>query len=81
VRARVRALGGIPIAGAEVQVWQFDGDGLYDVQRAGRRNTARGILASAADGSFHFKSIVAEAYPIPRGGPVGRMLRSLGRHP
>jgi hydroxyquinol 1,2-dioxygenase len=82
VRGRVRALDGTPIGGAKVQVWQSDADGLYDVQRAGApEHRARGILASAADGSFHFKSIVAEAYPIPHDGPVGRLLRSLGRHP
>jgi len=42
---------------------------------------ARGILASGADGGFHFKAIVAAPYPIPHDGPVVRMLRSLGRHP
>jgi hydroxyquinol 1,2-dioxygenase len=41
---------------------------------------ARGILASAAEGGFHFKSVVVETYPIPHDGPVGRMLRSPGRH-
>jgi len=85
VRGRVRALDGTPIAGAEVQVWQSDGDGLYDVQQPGQsehqEHRARGIVASGADGSFHFKSIVAQPYPIPHDGPVGRMLHSLGRHP
>jgi hydroxyquinol 1,2-dioxygenase len=86
VRGHVRALDGTPVAGAEVQVWQSDADGLYDVQRDGRRDgsaqhRARGILASAADGSFHFKSIVAKPYPIPHDGPVGSMLQLLGRDP
>jgi len=82
VRGQVRALDGTPIAGAEVQVWQSDADGLYDVQRPGlAEHRARGILTSDADGGFHFKSIVAEPYPIPHDGPVGRMLQALGRHP
>ena len=42
---------------------------------------ARGILASGTDGGFHFRSIVAEAYPIPHDGPVGSLLKHLGRHP
>jgi hydroxyquinol 1,2-dioxygenase len=82
VRGRVNALDGTPIAGAEVQVWQSDADGLYDVQRAElHEHRTRGILTSGADGSFHFRSIVAAPHPIPHDGPVGRMLRSLGQHP
>jgi hydroxyquinol 1,2-dioxygenase len=82
VRGSVRALDGKPIAGAELQVWQSDADGGDDVQRpelAERR--ACGILASAADGSFHFKSVVAVPHPIVHDGPVERMLRNLGCHP
>ena len=91
VRGHVRALDGTPIVGAEVQVWQSDADGLYDVQRADMQNTdpsehrmeyrARGVLASGANGGFHFRSIVAEPYAIPHDGPVGRMLQALGRQP
>ena len=82
VRGQVRAQDATPIAGAEVQVWQSDADGFYDVQYAeGQEHRARGILASGADGGFHFTSIVPEPYPIPHDGPVGRMLQALGRHP
>src|SRR5205814_4048645 len=82
VRGRVHALDGKPIAGAEVQVWHSDADGVYDVQQPGlSQHRARGVLASGADGSFHFKSVVAEPCPIPHDGPVGRMLQALGRHP
>ena len=85
VRGRVKALDGAPIAGAEVEVWQADADGRYDVQYpaggANRAHRARGVLTSGADGGFHFRSILAESYPIPHDGPVGRMLQALGRHP
>ncbi len=82
VSGSVRALDGTPIGGAEVQVWQSDADGLYDIQHPGHsEHRARGVLASAADGRFHFKSVVAVPHPIPNDGPVGRMLRSLGRDP
>jgi hydroxyquinol 1,2-dioxygenase len=82
VRGRVRDLQGLGIAGAEIEVWQADADGFYDVQYTGEdEHRARGVLTSAAEGRFHFKSIVAEPYPIPHDGPVGRMLDALGCHP
>jgi hydroxyquinol 1,2-dioxygenase len=81
VRGHVRDLDGRAIAGAEIEVWQADADGRYDVQYSDAGHRARGVLKSSADGGFHFKSIVAEAYPIPHDGPVGRMLEKLGRHP
>jgi hydroxyquinol 1,2-dioxygenase len=82
VSGTVKGLDGEPIAGAEVQVWQADADGFYDVQYAGLdQHRARGILTSGTDGRFHFRSILAEAYPIPHDGPVGELLDRLGRHP
>ncbi len=78
----VRGLDGVPIAGADIAVWQSDEEGLYDVQRADLdQHQARGRLRSLDDGRYFFKSIVAEPYSIPDDGPVGRMLESLGRHP
>jgi hydroxyquinol 1,2-dioxygenase len=82
VRGTVRGFGGEVVAGADVQCWQADAAGFYDVQYADLEgHRARGNFTSDADGGFHFKTIVAEAYPIPRDGPVGRMLDALGRHP
>ncbi|MDP3083336.1 MAG: intradiol ring-cleavage dioxygenase [Rubrivivax sp.] len=82
VRGSVRDGAGAPVAGAEINVWQADADGRYDMQYTDlAAPRARGVLRSDADGRFHFKSIVAESYPIPHDGPVGRMLEALGRHP
>jgi hydroxyquinol 1,2-dioxygenase len=82
VRGRVRALDGAPIAGAEVEVWQADADGFYDVQYPDLKEfRARGVLTSGAEGDFHFRSVLPEPYPIPDDGPVGGMLKALGRHP
>jgi hydroxyquinol 1,2-dioxygenase len=39
------------------------------------------VLQARADGSFDFRTIVAEAYPIPTDGPVGEMLRASRNHP
>ncbi len=83
VHAVVRGPDGEPIAGAEVDVWQADDDGLYDVQRPelGTARRARAVLRTDARGAIRFRSIVPTAYPIPVDGPVGRMLAATGRHP
>ncbi len=83
VHAVVRGPDGEPVADAEVDVWQADEDGLYDVQRPELGNTrrARAVLRTDAQGTVRFRSIVPTAYPIPTDGPVGAMLAATGRHP
>ncbi|MDR3395258.1 MAG: intradiol ring-cleavage dioxygenase [Parasulfuritortus sp.] len=82
VRGNVRGLNGEPVAHATIEVWQADDEGFYDVQKPGLDHAqARGVLNARGDGSFDFKTIVAEAYPIPTDGPVGDMLRATKRHP
>jgi|HubBroStandDraft_5_1064220.scaffolds.fasta_scaffold55102_2 hydroxyquinol 1,2-dioxygenase len=86
VSGRILGVDGSPVASARIDVWQSDEDGFYDVQRPPESSStpahrARGRLSSAADGSFHFRSILAVAYPIPHDGPVGQLLEALGRHP
>lgn len=86
VQGRVLSLDGKPIAGAMINVWQSDEDGFYDVQGMSEYVgdsllRARGKLRSDGEGRFHFRSILAQPYPIPHDGPVGKMLDALGRHP
>ncbi|ABE43994.1 intradiol ring-cleavage dioxygenase [Polaromonas sp. JS666] len=82
VRGIVRGLNGEPVANAAIEVWQADDEGHYDVQKPELNHAqARGVLRSRADGSFDFRTIVAEAYPIPTDGPVGDMLKATKRHP
>jgi len=83
VHARVVGFDGKPIADAEVDVWQADDDGLYDVQRPelGDTRRARGVLHSAADGTVRFRTVLPTAYPVPTDGPVGALLLASGRHP
>lgn len=79
----VTDLNGAPVADAEVDIWQADEDGLYDVQRPelGDTRRARGVMRSDAQGRVRFRSIVPTPYPVPTDGPVGRMLLATGRHP
>jgi len=81
VQATVRGPAGEPVPRATVEVWQADAAGFYDVQYGGGEHRARGVLRADDQGRVYFKSVLAEAYPIPTDGPVGRMLDATARHP
>ena len=83
VEGRVTGPDGEPIPGADVDVWQANEDGFYDVQQPGVQPelNLRGLFTADADGRFHFRSVVPRHYPIPADGPVGEMLAATGRHP
>jgi hydroxyquinol 1,2-dioxygenase len=42
---------------------------------------ARGRIRTDEEGRYWFRSIRPTFYPVPTDGPVGRMLRKMGRHP
>ncbi|MEU6141951.1 intradiol ring-cleavage dioxygenase [Streptomyces sp. NPDC047081] len=83
VSGRVLSRDGTPLPGAEVDVWQADGNGFYDVQRPDVQppGNGRGLFTADADGRFWFRTCVPSPYPIPTDGPVGDLLRATGRHP
>jgi protocatechuate 3,4-dioxygenase beta subunit len=83
IEASVTDPAGRPIAGAAVDVWHADTDGLYDSQKPDYRLDTphlRARFITAADGSFRFRTVVPNAYPVPTDGPVGELLRAAGRH-
>jgi protocatechuate 3,4-dioxygenase beta subunit len=62
-------------------VWETDGDGFYDVQYVeGQGPDCRGRLHTRDDGTYDFLAIKPVSYPISNDGPVGALLRALGRH-
>lgn len=70
------------IRGAKIDVWQADGDGIYDVQYPGTTEANdRGKIVAEDDGTFCYRGILPTAYPVPSDGPGGDLLRTLGRHP
>ena len=83
VTGRVLSVGGPPLPGAEVDVWQADDHGFYDVQQPGvqPRANGRGLFTADHDGAFWFKTVVPSHYPIPTDGPVGALLLATRRHP
>lgn len=83
VTGRVFGPDGQPVPGAQIDVWQANAEGFYDVQQPDiqPKDNLRGMFTAAADGTFWFRSIVPRYYPIPGDGPVGELLRATGRHP
>ena len=79
---RVLSADGQPIRGALLDIWSGDGDGNYDMQLGdGVGMKARGRIRTDAEGRYWFRSIRPTFYPVPTDGPVGIMLRKMGRHP
>ncbi|MEJ8815074.1 intradiol ring-cleavage dioxygenase [Variovorax ureilyticus] len=82
VDATVRGRDGEPVANAQVDVWEADAEGFYDVQRADlERPQGRAVFRTDGDGRLYFRGVMPVAYPIPTDGPVGTMLKATKRHP
>jgi hydroxyquinol 1,2-dioxygenase len=75
VGGTVTGVAGEPVAGAMIEVWQTDGDGLYEDQRDDIEGPwMRAMYRSQADGSYAFRTVVPIAYTIPMDGPVGELM-------
>ena len=83
IHGRVLDTDGRPVAAALLDVWQANDEGFYDVQQKGIQPdfNLRGRFRTDADGSYWFRAVKPRYYPIPDDGPVGKLLRALGRHP
>jgi hydroxyquinol 1,2-dioxygenase len=79
---RVLTASGQPLENALLDIWSGDGEGNYDMQIPGETGMkARGRIRTDPTGRYWFRSIRPTYYPVPTDGPVGRMLRKMGRHP
>jgi hydroxyquinol 1,2-dioxygenase len=79
---RVLSSDGRPLADALLDIWSGDGEGNYDMQMGGEAvMQARGKIRTDGEGRYWFRSIRPTFYPVPTDGPVGQMLRKMGRHP
>jgi hydroxyquinol 1,2-dioxygenase len=82
VSGRVLDIDGKPVAGAVLDVWQTQSNGLYDSQDQALDGLhMRGKFRSDAEGRYLIRTVRPVNYPIPSDGPVGRMLKAAGRHP
>jgi hydroxyquinol 1,2-dioxygenase len=78
---RVTDLEGKPLAGALLDIWSGDGEGVYDMQMEDGGMRARARIRTDREGRYWFWSIRPSYYPVPADGPVGRMLDRMARHP
>ena len=80
LQGTVTNLDGEPIAGATLDVWEVGSNGLYDVQNEGHGMDLQGIFTTDDQGRYEVRTVRPVDYTIPEDGPVGRMLRTTGRH-
>ncbi|MDK3257648.1 dioxygenase [Blastococcus capsensis] len=75
LHGRVTDLDGAPVAGAVLDVWQSDSEGLYESQLA-EVDEARLRAKYATDdaGRFCVRTIAPLGYSIPMDGPVGALV-------
>lgn len=70
-----------PLDRTELDVWQANASGIYDNQDPSLGEFhLRGCMAAGPDGAYEFRTVVPPPYEIPKDGPVGALLRALGRH-
>ncbi|MFB1634747.1 hypothetical protein [Pseudomonas sp. AP-1] len=76
---RVTNTDGEPIAGAELDFWQADAQGLYsNVAPTVPDWNLRGRIETDEQGLYEVKTIVPPPYEIPKNGPTGVLLTALG---
>jgi len=81
IRGRVTDTAGKPLAGARLDVWQGNSNGLYDIQDPAQPEfNLRGVFCTGPDGGYSFRTIRPVSYPVPIDGPVGEVFRASGRH-
>lgn len=73
---------GRPLAGAELDVWQADADGLYSGFAPGLpAGNLRGKVLTDAEGRYQVRTIMPAPYTIPQDGPTGRLTQAAGWSP
>ena len=81
VTGRILSTEGKPVANATLDIWQAKADGVYDVQEPEAEFELRGRVRANAKGEYAFKTYKPKFYGVPTDGPVGELLRAMGRHP
>jgi hydroxyquinol 1,2-dioxygenase len=74
VHGTVRDLSGAPVGGAVLDVWQADGDGMYEAQLEVDEARLRAKYRTREDGSFCVRTVAPLGYAIPLDGPVGELI-------
>jgi protocatechuate 3,4-dioxygenase beta subunit len=64
-----------PVAGAMLDIWQADGQGVYDETGY----DLRGLVETDAAGRYTFQTLFPEGYEIPAKGPTTELLHAIGQ--
>jgi hydroxyquinol 1,2-dioxygenase len=75
VTGTVRDLDGKPVTNAVLDLWQTDGEGLYESQKGTQEPWMRGVFRSQTDGSYSLRTVAPIAYTIPMDGTVGALMQ------
>ena len=75
ITGTVRGLDGKAVAGATLDVWQTDGDGLYEAQREVEGPWLRALYHAAPDGSYAIRTVAPIGYTIPMDGTIGELMK------
>lgn len=70
------AASGAPLAGARLDFWQADSNGLYD--RAG--DHLRGVVTTDEQGRYTITTVLPNDYSEHDGDPIGELFRAMGKH-
>lgn len=81
VEGRILSVDGTPIVGAKLDIWQTNAEGDYQVQAPEQPDgNQRGIFRTDEEGRYYFAASLPVSYSVPTDGPVGELLRGMGRH-
>ena len=70
-----------PIGSALLDVWQANEHGYYENQDESQEEyNLRGRVLTDKEGKYEIRTIVPGGYDIGRGGPVGDLMKAVGRH-
>ena len=73
VEGKVMDFDGKPLGNVLLDIWQTDGEGLYEAQVDATNAYMRGIYHSKADGSYLIRTVAPIGYTIPLDGTVGNL--------
>jgi hydroxyquinol 1,2-dioxygenase len=75
ITGKVVGVDGEPVAGAVLDVWQADEEGLYEAQIADIDEARlRATYTTREDGGYCVRTIAPKGYSIPMDGPVGDLI-------
>src|SRR5580658_7166364 len=75
ITGTVKGLDGRPVANAKLDLWQTDGEGLYEAQRDVSEPWMRGVFHTGPDGTYTIRTVAPIGYSIPMDGPIGALVK------